>query len=157
MPHCFKCIYVTDYNEISIMKYPIVSLHCFHVVSLSIAEAFEPLIGLSKALGHNPSVSLTIMIRQPLQPWLGPLKSPSVFLCFVVPSLVFPVPPVCLQLRFCVSWRGCGSPPGSAELPATGSSRYPVCTPASHQLTNLQHFYPGFPTTHCQIAVSLLW
>ena len=28
------------------MKYPIVSLHCFHVVGLSIAAAFEPVINM---------------------------------------------------------------------------------------------------------------
>ena len=28
------------------MKYPIVSLHCFHVVNLSIPAAFEPVINM---------------------------------------------------------------------------------------------------------------
>ena len=39
-------IYVTNYSEISIMKYAIVSLHYFHVVSLSIAAAFKPVINM---------------------------------------------------------------------------------------------------------------
>ena len=39
-------IYETDYNEISIMEYPVVSLHCFHVVGLSITAAFEPVINM---------------------------------------------------------------------------------------------------------------
>ena len=32
----------SQYNEISIMKYPIVSLLCFHVVGFSITAALEP-------------------------------------------------------------------------------------------------------------------
>ena len=38
--------YVADYNEISIMKYPIGSLRYVYVVGVSITAAFEPVINM---------------------------------------------------------------------------------------------------------------
>ena len=56
-------------------------------------------------------VKMTVLLRL----WLGPLKIPSVFLCFIFPPSCFQCPlSVSLQLCVCVcvyaSWCGCGSP-----------------------------------------------
>ena len=60
-------MYVIDHNEISIVKYLMVSLHSFYNVGLSIPAAFETLITVLTRIWDDPDYKTTLLFKTNLQ------------------------------------------------------------------------------------------